>query len=73
MNEDFYYMEGDRVILTPLFHINRGQCCGNGCRHCPYEPKHSKGNINIDPSYEHLKNSIVPGRSEDTDNNNTGV
>jgi hypothetical protein len=39
-----YYMDGDRVIFTSLFHIQRGECCGNGCRHCAYEPKHKKGN-----------------------------
>mgnify|MGYP003350349947 CR=1 FL=1 len=39
-----YYMEGERVIFTDQFHIVRGQCCGNGCIHCPYEPKHKKGN-----------------------------
>jgi 2-iminoacetate synthase ThiH len=40
-----YYMEGERVIFTALAHINRGECCGNGCRHCPYEPKHTKGRV----------------------------
>jgi hypothetical protein len=40
-----YYMEGERVIFTALFHIQRGQCCGNGCRHCPYNPKHKKGKV----------------------------
>jgi len=39
-----YYLENGRVIFTPTFHIERGQCCGNGCRHCPYEPKYEKGN-----------------------------
>ncbi len=38
-----YYMEGERVIFMALFHLERGQCCGNGCRHCPYHPKHKKG------------------------------
>lgn len=23
-------------VLTALTHANRGRCCGNGCRHCPY-------------------------------------
>jgi hypothetical protein len=50
-NSDFiqdvhYYLEEGRVIFTPLYHINRGTCCGNSCRHCPYEPKHIKGNKN---------------------------
>ena len=42
-----YYNEGERIIFTEHFHIQRGQCCGNGCRHCPYEPKHIKGNITL--------------------------
>ena len=42
-----YYTEGERVIFTALAHIRRGQCCGNGCRHCPYEPKHTKGRVVI--------------------------
>jgi biotin synthase-like enzyme len=45
-----YYQENDRIIFTAAFHIKRGSCCGNGCRHCPYSPKHKKGNINIDDS-----------------------
>jgi len=40
-----YYMEGERVIFTALTHINRGSCCGNGCRHCPYSPRHDRGNV----------------------------
>ncbi len=38
-------MDGERVVFTALFHIQRGQCCGNGCRHCPYDPKHKKGRV----------------------------
>lgn len=40
-----YYLEGDRVVFTALFHIQRGICCGTGCRHCPYNPKFRKGNV----------------------------
>lgn len=25
------------VVMTELAHLARGNCCGNGCRHCPYE------------------------------------
>jgi hypothetical protein len=42
-----YIMDGDRVVFTALFHIQRGQCCGNGCRNCPYTPKHTKGSITL--------------------------
>jgi hypothetical protein len=33
--------------MTEAYQINRGYCCGNGCRHCPYEPKAQKGNTTI--------------------------
>ena len=38
-------MDGERVVFTALFHIQRGQCCGSGCKHCPYDPKHTKGKV----------------------------
>ncbi|MFT4015995.1 MAG: DUF5522 domain-containing protein [Agriterribacter sp.] len=25
------------MVLTESFLLKRGYCCGNGCRHCPYE------------------------------------
>ena len=31
-----YYVENGRLVFTEWFHLKRGQCCGNGCRHCPY-------------------------------------
>ena len=34
--EDFYYEEGF-VVLTGKYHLEKGYCCGNGCRHCPYK------------------------------------
>ena len=37
-----YYMDGEFMVLTAHFLKNRGYCCGNGCRHCPY-PKKGKG------------------------------
>lgn len=38
-----YYLENGRVVFTELFHLERGKCCGSGCRHCPYDPRHLKG------------------------------
>ena len=52
-----YYMDGERVVFTALFHIQRGQCCGSGCRHCPYDPKHKKGKVVL--SKESLKLEIM--------------
>ncbi len=33
--EDFY-TEGAAVVFTARYHLRRGYCCENGCRHCPY-------------------------------------
>ncbi|MBL8167809.1 MAG: hypothetical protein JNJ50_06635 [Acidobacteria bacterium] len=38
-----YYWERDRMVFTRQFHLKRGQCCGSGCRHCPYQPRWTKG------------------------------
>lgn len=44
---DFYYNEDGYVVLTEAYHLKKGYCCGNGCKHCPYnyeavpEPKRS--------------------------------
>jgi len=48
----YYYTEGERIIFTEEFHINRGQCCGNGCRHCPYEPRAKKGNTTLRKNFK---------------------
>lgn len=34
--EDFYYDPNGFMVLTSGYHLERGNCCGNGCRHCPY-------------------------------------
>lgn len=45
--EDFYYNEGGFLVFTEKYHLQKGVCCGNGCKHCPYnyenvpEPKRS--------------------------------
>jgi hypothetical protein len=33
--EDFYFDDG-LMVLTQRYHLRRGWCCGNGCRHCPF-------------------------------------
>jgi len=47
IKETHYYLENGRVVFTALFHLDRGACCGNKCRHCPYDPKWTKGTIKI--------------------------
>ncbi|XP_034866283.1 uncharacterized protein C1orf53 homolog [Mirounga angustirostris] len=40
------------TVLTQLAHLQRGNCCGSACRHCPY------GQVNVkDPSQRKKFNS----------------
>lgn len=32
-----YYVENGFWVFTEKYHLDRGHCCGSGCRHCPYE------------------------------------
>ena len=31
-----YYFENGLMVLTEKYLLDRGYCCKNGCRHCPY-------------------------------------
>ena len=42
-----YIIENEYRIMTEHFLKNRGYCCGNGCKNCPYFPKAIKGNTNL--------------------------
>lgn len=33
----YYINEDGLVVLTEKYLWERGYCCGNGCKHCPYE------------------------------------
>ena len=32
----YYINEDGLVTFTESFLLKRGYCCGNGCKHCPY-------------------------------------
>ncbi|WP_186644232.1 DUF5522 domain-containing protein [Fluviispira vulneris] len=38
---DFYINENGYMVFTQFYHLKRGYCCDNGCKHCPYteQPK----------------------------------
>lgn len=42
-----YDLEGGRVVFTAAYLVGRGSCCGSGCRHCPYNPRHVVGNTRV--------------------------
>lgn len=35
--EDYYINEAGFYVFTAKYLLERGYCCGNGCKHCPYE------------------------------------
>jgi hypothetical protein len=34
--EDFYFDDKGFMVFTSTYHLKRGYCCKNGCKHCPY-------------------------------------
>jgi hypothetical protein len=36
---DYTIDEQGRFIFTAAYLLRRGQCCGSGCRNCPYRGK----------------------------------
>ena len=42
-----WYFEHGLLVYTAAHHLKRGFCCGSGCRHCPYEPRHIEGNTQV--------------------------
>ena len=55
---DFYLDEHGYMVLTEKYHLEKGHCCGLGCRHCPYhfesvpEPRRSLLKKNADDFIE---------------------
>jgi biotin synthase-like enzyme len=36
LNLDDYYFENGLMVFTTKYHLKRGFCCKNNCRHCPF-------------------------------------
>lgn len=39
---DYYFNQQGYRVFTAWYHLQRGYCCQNGCRHCPYGFKKDK-------------------------------
>jgi hypothetical protein len=37
LSPEDYYLENGLIVFTAAYHLKRGNCCGSGYRHCPYE------------------------------------
>jgi hypothetical protein len=59
---DFYYDEQGFMVLTEKFHLDKGYCCGYGCRHCPYAyenvPEPKRSHLLEASNYESSSNSL---------------
>ena len=40
-----YRIENGMTVFLAWYHLKRGTCCSNGCRHCPYTQKELKRRI----------------------------
>lgn len=38
-DDDYYCNDSGLVVFTEKYLLDRGYCCGNGCKHCPYDYK----------------------------------
>lgn len=36
-NIDYYLDANGNMVFTKKFHLKRGYCCKNVCRHCPWK------------------------------------
>lgn len=36
-DQDYYVNDAGLVVFTSKYLLGRGYCCGNGCKHCPYD------------------------------------
>ncbi len=34
---DYYFNSQGYMVFTAEYLLRRGYCCGNGCKHCPYQ------------------------------------
>ena len=58
---DYYLNEKGLLTFTASYLLNRGYCCGNGCRHCPY---------NYEAVPEPKRSYLLKARKEANENNN---
>lgn len=40
--EDFYINEKGFMVFTEKYHLKRGYCCKNLCKHCPWKLEKKK-------------------------------
>jgi len=41
---DYYFNEEGLMVFTAAYHLKRGYCCKNKCKHCPWNYGRDKNN-----------------------------
>ena len=52
LSKDHYTDANGNMIFTERFLLKQGCCCGNGCKHCPYDPESTAGGDSLRPDIE---------------------
>ena len=52
----YYLNEEAKLVFTAQYHLEKGYCCGFGCRHCPYDyenvPEPKRSELTLKPPKE---------------------
>ncbi|PZR29629.1 MAG: hypothetical protein DI535_02655 [Citrobacter freundii] len=62
--EHYYLNEEGLFVLTEKYHLARGYCCGNGCKHCPFDYENVP-----EPKRAELMEKRAQEKRGDADNN----
>ncbi len=43
LDKKYYYFASEGyIVFTKEYHLKRGYCCNNSCKHCPYKKNKKK-------------------------------
>ena len=40
--DEYYYSKEGYIIFTKKYHLKRGYCCNNMCKHCPFKKENKE-------------------------------
>ena len=61
--KDYYFDTDGLMVMTANYHRRRGYCCGQACRHCPYE------HVNVPSENPKLRKAEGLGKRERQEKN----
>jgi hypothetical protein len=52
LQPDEFYWENGNLVFTEQYHLRRGRCCNNNCKHCPFKEDNSEGDVYRERNFE---------------------